>query len=403
MHLAAAACLLLALSASACTRLGFRPIRGDAAPTDGAGLADARTDAGGLLDAPTDRPRPEGPVVDRLQERPADASPADLAPVGLTPLSSLSAPFPGLGQAIAQSGDLAVLGTADGSPAVGVTLYSLASTAAPVKLGSFRTDTGPGALNGWGNDVLGVTLAGGRAYLATYYGGVVVLDLDATAGTLSFAGGLHLAKESWTVAVSGARAYVANTGGLIVLDVSGAQPIQVGSLPLAGQPHDVQLVGTTAYLASMSHFQIVSVASPASPTLLGELDLTSVDPTATIYEAWVAGAHAYLVAKESARLLVVDVASPAKPALVWSSPTGPDQYRALDGDSAAGQLVIGVGTNGTGSGSLRLYDLSTPTAPALRAEAQVGSPVYEVTVSGGRVVASCQDGGARVLQITTGP
>jgi len=73
------------------------------------------------------------------------------------------------------------------------------------------------------------------------------------------------------VAVSGNYAYIADLdSGLVIIDISQPlAPIKVSSLYLEGSAKDVAVSDTFAYIAGLGEFQIVNIADPFTPTLIG--------------------------------------------------------------------------------------------------------------------------------------
>ncbi|MBK8482688.1 MAG: hypothetical protein IPL40_16240 [Proteobacteria bacterium] len=270
---------------------------------------------------------------------------------------------------------------------------------APRSLGTLRTDLPPARIAATDNDVLGLQVAGDRAYLATYAGGLVVVDLSS--GVPDYLGQLDLGGEAWAVQVAGGQAYVANHAlGLAVVDVSNpASPSLLYQLALRGVMQDVHIVGTTLYTAARTHFQVLDLAAAAAPTLLAELDMTAYDSTGTIYEVWSEGSYAYLVSKSGRRLLVVDVRNPRAPVVVWTGPPGQLDYRGLDGLGA--RLYVGTGTGF--AGSIQVYDLSQPAAPRLLDELATGAAIYELAAMPCGVAASGYDGRVRVVSLDPCP
>jgi hypothetical protein len=367
-----------------CVRLGFEA--SPPAPHDGSSAGDL----GGDHPSPGD----QGPV----DQHPGDPSPGDPSPTGdhvvdadggqgkLTLVTSATNTLAGNGQAVFATGTIAVLGISD--KAQGIEVFDLTLPASPKSLGALYTSSGPAKLSSWGNDVLGVHIASGLAYLATYYGGLVVVDLSSKAPT--FAGGLNLSSEAWAVQVAGSHAYVANYGGgLAVVDVSvPSKPSLAHQISLSGSTQDLHVVGTRLYTAAMSRFHVVDISVPAKPQVLGELDTTTSDSTGTIYEVWSDGSHAFLVSKKGKRLLVIDLSSPKAPKVAWTGPVGAGEYFCLDGRGS--RLYVGTGS-ATG-GSVRLYDIGKPTAPKLLDELVTSTEIYEVSAMPAGVTAAGYNG-----------
>lgn len=376
-----------------CVRAGFEPrdlgsvCAVGRAPCDGGGspLADA-----GARDSAARADRSAG----------ADARAADWGADGpgaagtLTLVTRVASRLAGIGQCVARDGNTVALGVSEGED--GIELLDLAQPASPTSLGLLRTDRAPAQISPTDNDVLGLHLANGRAYLATYAGGLVVADVSA--GTPVHLGGLDLPGEAWAVQVAGNRAYVANhTEGVAVVDVAvPTNPSLLYQLPLGGLIQDVQIVGTTLYVAARTRFYVLDLPSVGPPTVAGTLDMAADDPTGTVYEVWSEGRYAYVVSKTGRRLLVIDVAQPSAPVVVWTSPAGSLDYRGLDGSGS--RLYVGTGVHL--AGSIQVYDISQPSAPRLLDELNTGAAIYELAATRCGVVASAYDGSLRVLSLT---
>lgn len=153
-------------------------------------------------------------------------------------------------------------------------------------------------------------LAGNRLWVAAGDEGLLVYRVDdpfapeilAHAPT---AGGAR------AVAVAGHRACVAEgLAGLEIFDVEDpASPIPRGRLDTPGEACDVEVVGTIAYVADTARgIAVVDVSDPAAPSLV-----TTVEAGATVSGLDVAGN--VLLAAEFYRLAVLDITTPASPAL----------------------------------------------------------------------------------------
>ncbi len=117
------------------------------------------------------------------------------------------------------------------------------------------------------------------------------------------------------VALDGAgNAFLGDTQGLRVLDIADpTNPSELGFLQTNGAILDVEIMGTTAYLASYANrLYIVDISNPHNPQALGSLAMPdAVDDVA------VQGGYAY-VACWSGGLRVVDVSDPVHPKEVVS-------------------------------------------------------------------------------------
>lgn len=390
-------CLIALAACGGCVRVGFEPRCSGRSCTVDRGTRDGapdRTDSAAApeRDARSDgdarRPAGDGGVGDAASRRDASTGDAALVLFG-TAQQSLA----GVGQSVGRDGIQIGVGV---SGADGLLVYSRTSSEGLELRGTLPTDSGLAQLAPDENDVLGVFLTTGRAYLATYRGGLVIASIGTT-GAQTFLGGLDLSGEAWAVQVRGGDAFVATADtGLALVDVSSpTRPALVRQLALAGSPHDVHIAGTTLYVAAMSHFHVLAIPSLAGTTVLASLDLAAAGITAAAYEVWSAGNYAYVVAKGDRRLLVIDVAAPAAPRVVTVIPTGSSEPRGLDG---WGRYLV-VGTGSGNQGSIQAYDLGDPAAPRMVAELPTAAAIYELAVLGCEVTAVGFDGQLRLLRL----
>ena len=151
--------------------------------------------------------------------------------------------------------------------------------------------------------------------------------------------------------VSGDYAYVPEgTYGLEIVDVSDpANPFQAGFY--AGEvPATVFLVDNLAYIGGDGLLEIVDIANPSDPVLLGETEIFGYP-----YDVCVRGNYAFMAAYYGLR--IVDVSNPANPVLVRSYDTPGDAVKiAVSGDFAY------VADSQPG---VQIFDISDPTAPVL--------------------------------------
>jgi hypothetical protein len=85
---------------------------------------------------------------------------------------------------------------------------------------------------------------------------------------------LTLPDVGWKVDVAGGLAYVAcNNAGVLIYDVAGPQPMQIGTAPTKFSSFDVELDGDTLYVAqNTGGVDFVDVSDPTMPQVLGSVD-----------------------------------------------------------------------------------------------------------------------------------
>ncbi len=165
------------------------------------------------------------------------------------------------------------------------------------------------------------------------------------------------------VAVSGNFAYVAaGSSGLQVVSLSSdrTNPVIVGSLALPGNAsaYDVNLVGTTAYIASSAGLHVVNIANPVAPALQGSFAAGSS------LSVVVRGTTAYL--GSGSNLVLVNVSNPAAMIQISSLSIGGTIW-SLAVDTTRNLAAVAAGGSG-----LRLVDVSNPGAMVLKGTAFTG-------------------------------
>ncbi len=235
-----------------------------------------------------------------------------------------------------------------------------------------------------GNDL---EVVGTRAYLADGDAGLRIIDIvDPAApvhvGTFAAPGSVR------GVQVVGNLAYQANaTAGLQVVDVSNpGAPVLVGALGTPNGASAVHVLDGIAYVVDFyAGLQVISVTNPAAPVLLGGRDTPGV-----AFAVQVVGNFAF-VGDDSTGLMVMDVSNPAEPVL--------RQTMAVSGLvtdlQVAGNLCFVTSDQG-----LTLFDVGTPTAPAMKAFVPHPGGFYKVSVAGRHAFAGRRfNGGVDVFDV----
>lgn len=278
-------------------------------------------------------------------------------------------------QAMERVGDYVYAGGSDGlDDTVGLYIYDVSDSANISQVAFFSTHN-PASVrnNSWGNDVLGVTVEGGYAYLMTHYGGLVIVDVSDPLNP-TFVGRLSLAgtgNEHWQAEIRGNYAFLASRSGLVVVNITDrSNPVLVRELGLGGgTPQDIVLDGNYAYIVRRSAgFSIVDISDPVNPVEVAEV-------TSNYYSSspWTNGRWAYAIEKKGNYLYVgahlaggeeIDIFNvfvPTAPVFVGSVPVpNPSSY-----DSPRELNVIGdVLYVGGGRGGLFVFDVTDPGAPS---------------------------------------
>lgn len=216
--------------------------------------------------------------------------------------------------------------------------------------------------------------------------------------TLDLAGN----NDGLKIGVSGDFAYMVRPGispNFNVIDVSTTIPSLVGSINLTGNPTNIFVLGTFAYVTSDSdtaELQIVNISNPASPTMAGTYN--AVGP-ANGTDVFVVGTRAYLTRLTSGdpEFLIIDVSNKATPTLVGGL--------NLNGDAMSlvvlGNLAAIASTNN--AAELQVINISTPTSPALIGSLSLGGSTDSSAIMGigTNVMLGRLDGTVAIISIST--
>lgn len=274
-----------------------------------------------------------------------------------------------------------------------------AQTLAPI--GRYDADL-PAALQA--RDMEDISVADGRAYLASWGYGVLIADLTDAANPVEL--GRFEFPFASAIETHDDRVYVASTtnGGIFkVLDVSDpASPQELGSLNTS-QTYDLTVRGDYAYLADGADFgdgglRIVDVSDPAAPSVVGQ-------DTACAYASGVdvsADGNAVYLACSDGSLRVIDASDKAAPVELGSvmlpgNATLPDYNAAHSVVVADGVAYVG-NENGVDE-----VDVSDPTMPVQLARHPIGYSVRKVArAPDGRVFAFAGQAGVFVYAPAAG-
>lgn len=247
-----------------------------------------------------------------------------------------------------------------------------------------------------------VLVVGTRTYLSTVNSGsgheLFVYDTTIPS-TPVLLGSFNVGGRVYAMDVIGNYAYLAtshNSRELDIIDVSTpSSMVRVGSYNAPGYTNmfGIDVVGTTAYLtrdaSTYPEFYVVDVATPATPTLLGTLGLSS-----DVNDVFVDGSHAYVARDQnSAEMSVIDISTPTTPAVVASvNLSGNSNAETID---KVGSLLV-IGRNG--GHDLALLDVATPTAPSILSQTIVTGGIYGVALDGTGAVFLATTGSGTQMQ-----
>jgi parallel beta-helix repeat protein len=191
------------------------------------------------------------------------------------------------------------------------------------------------------------------------------------------------------VTVSGSYAYVATgTAGLHVVDITvPSNPLEVGAWNSPGFAEGVTVSDSIAYLADGPYgLRVVDVSNPAVP-----VEIAHAYDMNYVYDVVVSGRFAY-VAAGGAGLLVVEISNPTYPVEAGAYDTpGNARGVAVQNDRA----YIADERYG-----LQIINVSDPLHPALFGAMQTYGWVFDVAVSGSLAYVAAAFGGLRAVNIS---
>jgi hypothetical protein len=194
------------------------------------------------------------------------------------------------------------------------------------------------------------------------------------------------ATRTLAVIVQDGLAYVGQTGGLVIRDVSDpTRPIDVSWLPLPGTVSDVLVEGSHAFLAAGTRgLVIVDISDPAAP-----VEIARLDTDGKVKRIARAGDHAFL-ADGRGGLLVVDVTSLEDPRVrARISTSGEVRALAISGD----MLALAEGHAGA-----RVLSLRRPENPQELRKLDTNFPARDVCWIGDRLFVAAGSEGTAVYQ-----
>lgn len=226
-----------------------------------------------------------------------------------------------------------------------------------------------------------VQVIGNHAYLAAGNSGFQVLDISDPANVWRI-GGFPTARDLGDIV--GNFAYVAD-GHFRVLDISDPANVrQLGVYPyfFPGNPGDVQVEGTRAYVSGSGRLLVFDVSDPSNIRLLGGYNDVRVGDIS------VAGNVVYVANERGIELF--DVADPSDVRPLWAStpPAFPEDLHITDHRAY-------VARNSAG---LEVWDISDLGNVRLAGTFKTGAPVIAVRASGDRAYIS--DGTLHVLNVS---
>jgi hypothetical protein len=230
-------------------------------------------------------------------------------------------------------------------------------------------------------------ISGNYAYVADGIGGLRVIDVsDPFRPTL--VGGFATGDYASDIYLTKQYAYLSDRrGGLRVADVSNpALPSLVGSYDTTGSAEAIVVDGNYAYVADGSAgVQVVDISDPARIVRVG-----GYVPTGFCRDITLAGNYGYLVSDDGV-LEILDLTDPANP-----SPKG---QCLIGGTPQSIQVVGNYAFIAAGSAGLQIVNVSEPTNPQRAGNFTPSGSIRSVRVVDGYAYVT-GSGGVRVLDIS---
>jgi hypothetical protein len=281
-----------------------------------------------------------------------------------------------------------------------------------------------------GDEALDIYLDGGKAYVASYLAGLQILDVSAPT-TPAFLGCYDTAGDSRAVSSAAARdsfAFVSwNVPRMLSIDVTDPRhPLRAaGCDGMFNQPEDMVIRDSFVYCVEASRFQIVNVARPREPVLVGScagdgvavvvqdtvaytaagaIRVTNIArPDSPFVVSTIAGHSATGLAVNDTFLYVpyvydtlftYSVSNPAQPRLLSAVQTGVWPWDVTLGESKAYVAL----SDGNG---IDVFDLASPGLPVRRGRASAPADIRRLFYSSGLVYAAMWEAGVALYETTS--
>ncbi|MFZ0545581.1 MAG: hypothetical protein WAM60_09085 [Candidatus Promineifilaceae bacterium] len=270
--------------------------------------------------------------------------------------------------------------------------------------GDFTVDNDTTAYVGVGSYMYILSLPSFQIKSTPNVGGVNAVDVRDDTAYLLNSSGLHIYDVSNSAAISllgetdtigssdlavvGNYAYVAaSAAGLQVVDISNlSQPEIVGSYDVFSVTTNVVIKGSLAFLSvTNSGLVIVDISDKAKPEIIGQFNSAGY-ANAVVVD----GNYAYIADWEDG-LRIVDISDPTQPTEVgyydglevWNVAVSGNLAYAVDFDSA-----------------LHILDVSNPASPQLLGMLPLSGYIWEVALDGNYLYIANEDNGVRVVDVS---
>lgn len=288
-------------------------------------------------------------------------------------------------------------------PASAVTVagnYAFVATGCGLQVVDVSDPANPRSVGGtrWTSDFgcysVGIAVSGNYAFVAADSDGLVVIDVSDPRRPQRIAHWKeNVGAQTWAVALSGNRAYLAVSSGLHVLDVSDPTRPQRLAQYEPGAGEDIAVSGNYAYVAG-GGLVVIDISDPANPRSVG---------TASGYyhRVAVSGSYAYMAGHEECPggwcrgtgLQIIDVSDSTNPRKVGMQSGGFDP----GGVATAGNYVYLLAVGGT-EGLLQVIDVADPANPRQLGSTALPTP-HDVAVSQNKIFVAAGDAGLAIYEM----
>jgi len=209
------------------------------------------------------------------------------------------------------------------------------------------------------------------------------------------AGQFTTSNPSQDVAISGSNAILADqAGGLKIFDISDPiQPNLIATYPTPDSFWSVTVSGNYAYVGSSSGLDVLNISNPASPQLVGEINVGN--PFSTyVQDVEVSGDYA-LLADQDQGLIVVGLTVIGSPRILTAVDLLPSDARGVD--ISGNYALVADGTSG-----LKIVDIniSDPTFAQLKSAYTTAGVANAVAVSGRYAFVGLTNGSIQAVDIS---
>jgi hypothetical protein len=239
-------------------------------------------------------------------------------------------------------------------------------------------------------------LAGNDLLTSEGFGGMAVYDVSTPGGPAawsvagSLGGSFDQVLQQTTMYIAGETPL--GGGGLDIIDLSGANPTELGSLyyypnnpPVNDYPaFAVQVSGTNVFLGFTDCLRTINVSDPSAPVE------TASTPIPT--NALALSGTTLFVGTGDSRLVVLDVSNPNAPQQLASLalPGSPNTVRISGTELFVADVSYG----------LLIFDVSNPAAPVLLSQTVFNTPVWDTAINGTTAFLAADATGLVLLDIS---